>query len=231
MKDKPLPKGSLSEKAPRTRRPIVCIERKRNSAFILASSFAVFFLNSLLNQRQTRIIEVMNDVFLGVGSNVGDRIHFLVSAVRKLKALPSTKLLKFSSVYETEPVGIKEQNDFLNAALWIQTSLNVTEFHAHTKTIEKEIGRQKSMRWGPREIDIDILLFADLIIAEPNLNIPHREMIDRKFVLRPLAEIAPKVIHPTSRISVSELLAQCTDQSAVDRSEELTKIFSHICEE
>jgi 2-amino-4-hydroxy-6-hydroxymethyldihydropteridine diphosphokinase len=173
----------------------------------------------------------MHDVFLGIGSNVGDRVHFLASAVRKLKTLPSTELLKFSSVYETEPVGIKEQNNFLNAALWIQTSIDVKDFHTRTKAIEKEIGRQKSIRWGPREIDIDILLFADLIIDEPVLRIPHRDMLTRKFVLQPLAEIAPGVIHPTSRISISELLAQCTDQSAVDRSEQLTKIFSHLCEE
>jgi 2-amino-4-hydroxy-6-hydroxymethyldihydropteridine diphosphokinase len=173
----------------------------------------------------------MHDVFLGIGSNIGDRVHFLASAVRKIKTLPSTELVKFSSVYETEPVGIREQTNFLNAALWIQTSIEMKDFHTRTKAIEKEIGRQKSIRWGPREIDIDILLFADLIIAEPNLRIPHRDMLARKFVLQPLAEIAPEVIHPTSRISISELLAQCTDQSAVDRSEELTKIFSHLCEE
>lgn len=173
----------------------------------------------------------MYDVFLGIGSNVGERVHFLASAVQKLKTLPSTDLVKLSSVYETEPVGIKEQNNFLNAALWIRTSIEVRDFHAHTKAFEKEIGRQKSVRWGPREIDIDILLFADLVLAEPNLRIPHRDMLARKFVLQPLAEIAPKAIHPTSRISISELLAQCTDQSAVDRSEKLTKIFSHLCEE
>lgn len=173
----------------------------------------------------------MHDVFLGIGSNVGDRLHFLVGAVRKLKTLPSTELVKFSSVYETEPVGIKEQDNFLNAALWIRTSIEVKDFHAHTKAIEKEIGRQKSKRWGPREIDIDILLFADMIIDEPNLRIPHRDMQARKFVLQPLAEIGSQVIHPTSRISISELLAQCTDESAVDRSEKLTKMFSHLCEE
>ncbi len=173
----------------------------------------------------------MHDVFLGVGSNVGDRVHFLADAVRKLRTLPSTELVKFSSVYETEPVGMKEQNNFLNAALWIQTSIEVRDFHRRIKAIEKEIGRQEGVRWGPREIDIDILLFGDLIIAEPDLRIPHRDMLARKFVLQPLAEIAPGVIHPTSRISISELLAQCTDQSAVDRSEQWTKIFSHLCEE
>lgn len=173
----------------------------------------------------------MHDVFLGIGSNVGDRVHFLASAVRKVKALPSTELVKFSSVYETEPVGIKDQNNFLNAALWIRTAIEVKDFHTRTKGIEKEIGRQKSMRWGPREIDVDILLFADLIIAEPMLRIPHRDMLARRFVLQPLAEIAPAVIHPTTRISISELLAQCTDQSAVDRSVHLTEIFSHLCEE
>jgi len=113
----------------------------------------------------------------------------------------------------------------------MRTTLEVKDFHARTKAIEKEIGRQESIRWGPREIDIDILLFADLIIAESNLRIPHRDMLVRRFVLQPLAEIAPEVIHPTSRQSIRELLEQCTDESAVDRSEKLTKEFSHLCEE
>ena len=139
--------------------------------------------------------------------------------------------MKFSSVYETEPVGIKSQNSFLNAALWIQTSLGVKDFHAHTKAIEQHVGRQESVRWGPREIDIDILMFADLILNEPHLEVPHRDMTERKFVLQPLAEIAPAVVHPVSRLSIRELLDQCTDQSAVDRSEQMTKIFSHLCKE
>lgn len=171
------------------------------------------------------------DVFLGIGSNVGDRVNFLVNAVQKLRLLPSTEVVQCSSVYETEPVGIKEQRNFLNAALWLRTSLDVRDFHARVKALEKEIGRHDGVRWGPREIDIDILLFADSIIAEKNLSVPHRDMLLRKFVLEPLAEIAPAVVHPSTHVSIVELLAQCCDASAVDRSEELTKVFSHLCKE
>ena len=108
----------------------------------------------------------MENVFLGIGSNVGDRIHFLTEAVRKLRAVPSTRVVKISSVYETEPVGVKNQNDFLNAVVLVQTSMGVADFHSRIKLIEKEIGRVERNRWGPREIDIDILLFGDRVINE-----------------------------------------------------------------
>lgn len=173
----------------------------------------------------------MHDVFLGIGSNVGDRVRYLADAVRELKTLPSSGIVSFSSVYETEPVGIKEQRSFLNAAVWMQTSFDVHEFHSRLKSIERDVGRQERIRWGPREIDIDILLFGDLMIDEPTLRIPHREMVNRKFVLQPLAEIAPEIIHPASQKRIRELLDECDDSSAVDRSELMTEAFSQICEE
>jgi 2-amino-4-hydroxy-6-hydroxymethyldihydropteridine diphosphokinase len=83
----------------------------------------------------------MENVFLGIGSNVGDRIHFLTEAVRKLRATPSTRVVKISSVYETEPVGVKNQNDFLNAVVLVHTSAGVADFHSRIKVIEKEVGR------------------------------------------------------------------------------------------
>jgi 2-amino-4-hydroxy-6-hydroxymethyldihydropteridine diphosphokinase len=167
----------------------------------------------------------MENVFLGIGSNVGDRIQFLVEAVRKLRAIPATRILKVSSVYETEPVGVKNQNDFLNAVVLVQTSIDVADFHSRIKLIEKEIGRVERDRWGPREIDIDILLFEDRVINETAITIPHAEMVNRRFVLQPMAEIAPETVHPLVHKTVKDLLAKCKDSNVVECSTQLTQSF------
>ncbi len=167
----------------------------------------------------------MHDVYVGIGSNVGDRVFFLTEAVRKLNAPPAIRVMKVSSLYETEPVGVKEQSSFLNAAVWVQTSAAVNVFHARIKSIEKEIGRKERFRWGPREIDIDILLFDDLIIHDTSVKIPHPEMTVRKFVLQPLAEIAPDIIHPAMKKSIKELFSACRDSHAVTLAAELTEKF------
>jgi len=165
----------------------------------------------------------MENVFLGIGSNVGDRIRFLTEAVRRLRGAPGTQVMKVSSVYETEPVGVKNQNDFLNVVVLVETSIGVVDFHSQIKLIEKEIGRVERKRWGPREIDIDILLFGDRVINEATIVIPHTEMVNRRFVLQPLAEIAPETVHPLAYKTVKELLAECNDSNVVDRSTELTR--------
>ena len=167
----------------------------------------------------------MENVFLGIGSNVGDRIYFLAEAVKKLRKTPSTRVVKISSVYQTEPVGVKNQYDFLNAVVLVQTSIGVSDFHSRIKVIEKEIGRVERNRWGPREIDIDILLFGDRVINGTAMTIPHAEMANRRFVLQPLAEIAPEMIHPLSYKTVKVLLAECKDSNSVDRSAQLTQSF------
>ncbi|MGA7160547.1 MAG: 2-amino-4-hydroxy-6-hydroxymethyldihydropteridine diphosphokinase [Bacteroidota bacterium] len=167
----------------------------------------------------------MDDVFLGIGSNMGDRIYFLAQAVRKMRELPSTHIVKVSSMYETEPVGVKNQGDFLNAVVWAQTSVGVADFHSRIKLIEKEIGRLKRIRWGPREIDIDILLYGNIVMNEATLTIPHAELINRKFVLQPLAEIASETVHPAVHKTVRALLAECKDTNSVERSAQLTRSF------
>jgi 2-amino-4-hydroxy-6-hydroxymethyldihydropteridine diphosphokinase len=173
----------------------------------------------------------MHDVYLGLGSNVGERILFIARAVKKLKASRSVHFKKVSGIYETEPVGIREQAKFLNAAVWAETSFSPHELLVYLKSLEKQLGRRKNARWGPREIDIDILMYGDLVLNEPPLTIPHAEMNNRKFVLQPLAEIAPGAIHPALHVTVAALLARCTDTSTVERSEESTKSFLSIVEE
>jgi 2-amino-4-hydroxy-6-hydroxymethyldihydropteridine diphosphokinase len=167
----------------------------------------------------------MENVFLGIGSNIGDRLHFLTEAVRKLRTIPSSGVVKISSVYETEPVGVKNQNYFLNAVVLVQTSMGVADFHSRIKSIEKELGRVDRSRWGPREIDIDILLFGDRVINQAAIVIPHPEMVNRRFVLQPLAEIAPETVHPLFHKPVKDLLAECNDANVVECLTQLTHSF------
>ena len=173
----------------------------------------------------------MDDVFLGLGSNVGDRLRFLAGAVRALKQAPTLRVVKLSGIYRTEPVGVKDQPDFLNTVLGIQTSQDVHTLHSLVKSAEKELGRREGARWGPREIDIDILMFGSLVVNERDLTVPHSEMNKRRFVLQPLAEIAPGAVHPLARKKVAELLEECGDANIVERSEELTQMYFSLLEE
>ena len=167
----------------------------------------------------------MDDVFLGIGSNVGNRVGFILAALRKLRETTSVTIVKISSIYETEPVGVKDQDSFLNGAVRIQTSLSAKDFHVQVKNIEREVGRLERVRWGPREIDIDILLFGGQVVDEANLKIPHPEMQKRRFVLQPLAEIGPDVVHPVLNRSMKDLLRECTDTCAVELSRTNTDII------
>ena len=173
----------------------------------------------------------MDDVYFGLGSNVGDRLRFLADAVRALERTPSLRVVKVSGVYRTEPVGIKDQADFLNAAVWVQTSLSLHELRFLVKSIEKQLGRLERTRWGPREIDIDILMSARATINEQSLTVPHTEMNNRRFVLQPLAEIAPDAVHPVVHKKIAVLLQECVDTNAVERSEELTQKFLSMLKE
>jgi 2-amino-4-hydroxy-6-hydroxymethyldihydropteridine diphosphokinase len=158
-------------------------------------------------------------VYLGLGSNLGDRLAFLSQAVERLQTIPDTSMERLSSVYETEPVGFKDQPDFLNLTAHLTTMLPPAALFSETKKIEKGLGRRSELRWHPREIDIDILLYDDLIFRSQHLFIPHPEMTRRRFVLLPLSEIASSVIHPVEKIDVRGLLAHCTDQSRVTRTD------------
>jgi 2-amino-4-hydroxy-6-hydroxymethyldihydropteridine diphosphokinase len=154
-------------------------------------------------------------VFLGLGSNIGERQKYLNAAVAALKTLPGVKVIWASSVYETDPVGKTDQPKFLNAVLEIETSLLPPALMPELKRIEQAVGRTTVERWGPREIDIDILLYDGLVHDEETLKVPHSELEKRKFVLVPLREIAPDVVHPVSGMTVTEMAAACRDTGRV----------------
>ena len=131
--------------------------------------------------------------YLGLGANLGDRLANMREAVRLIDEEGACRVTARSPVYETLPVGVEDQPDFLNAVIAIETSLGPAELLRLCKSIEKRLGRTRTNKWGPRVIDVDILLYGDMPVREDDLVIPHPEMIGRAFVLVPLAEIAPDV--------------------------------------
>lgn len=173
----------------------------------------------------------MVDVYVGLGSNVGDRLRSLATAVVKLGQLPSTAVTAVASIYATDPVGVEDQEEFLNSATKLCTELSLKDFHAGVKRIEQEIGRLERKRWGPREIDIDILLFGTEMGGQLGITVPHPEMTNRNFVLVPLAEIGGAVIHPRLKMTIETLKNQCTDHHAVRHQEELTSQLPTLIKE
>ena len=160
----------------------------------------------------------MADVYLSIGSNEGDRLQNLQKSIQLLSLVPDVLVLKLSSVYETEPWGAGEQSKFLNAVVKIQTTIKPHELLKYIHGLEKELGRQREKKWGPRTLDIDILLYDSLVYSDAQLIIPHLHFQERRFVLEPLAEIAPHLIPPVSNgLQVIELLENCSDSSNVTR--------------
>ena len=157
----------------------------------------------------------MPTVFLSLGSNLGKRLENLRRAIDKIGGSDQIKVIKASPVYETEPVGVKSQEWFLNLALEVQTSLEPSALLERLLSIEDQMGRKREERWGPRSVDLDILLYDNRIVDSDRLTIPHPRMHERRFVLLPLAQIAPRFSHPRLKKSVEELLASCEDRSAV----------------
>lgn len=137
----------------------------------------------------------MSRSYLGIGSNLGDRLENLESAVRGLSVAGSV-VVAVSSVYRTEPVGLKEQPEFLNAVVAVDTELTPRGLLALAQEVERAAGRDRSVRWGPRTLDVDILLYEDAEVDDPDLEIPHPRLAERRFALEPLVEIAPDATLP-----------------------------------
>jgi 2-amino-4-hydroxy-6-hydroxymethyldihydropteridine diphosphokinase len=154
--------------------------------------------------------------YIGIGSNLANPLDQCRISVNIMGNMPDVKLLRVSSFYRTEPVGIADQCEFVNAACEIRTSLKPHLLLALLKSIESRMGRKDVRRWGPRLIDLDLLLYGQAVINESALVIPHPECHKRKFVLVPLNEIASHVIHPAFGVSVKGLLDRLEDARSVE---------------
>lgn len=152
-------------------------------------------------------------VYLGVGSNLGDRKSYLQRASELVRKIPATSFLRSSSVRETVPIGGPAQGKFLNAVWEIETKLSARELKDHLLEIEAQLGRRRSEPNAPREIDLDILFYGDQIINEKHLQIPHPRLPERAFVLEPLFELAPDLVHPKLKKTIKALLASLRGNS------------------
>lgn len=151
----------------------------------------------------------MNDIFLGLGTNLGERDENLQRAVDGLAA--EMAVTAVSPVYETPPWGITDQPDFFNICVAGQTTQPPHDLLAFIKQLEQELGREPTYRWGPRLIDIDLLFYDDKTIDDGPLTVPHPRLHERAFVLAPLADIAPDFVHPVRHQTVAEMLSQVDD--------------------
>lgn len=163
----------------------------------------------------------MTVAYLGLGSNMGDKEQNIRDALNKLSANPRIKLLKLASLYETSPWGNTDQDWFLNTVVEIDTDLSPQELLKVMSQVEEELGRVREQRWGPRTLDLDILLYGEDKVNEPDLQIPHPRLTQRAFVLVPLAELNPNMTLPDGQ-SLKALVKK------VFRPQELSKAKSLI---
>lgn len=154
----------------------------------------------------------MKTVYLSLGSNLGDRQRALRRAIERLAA-PDFRIRRLSSIYKTEPLEVRDQPWFLNLVLEAETELFPKQLLARIRKVERELGRKRLRAKGPRTIDIDILLYGETVMESPELVIPHPRLTERRFVLEPLAELAPQLRHPLSRQTIAELLAATLGQT------------------
>ena len=146
--------------------------------------------------------------YIGIGSNLDDRFSYLQQAVQFIENSPDCRIVKISSVYETKPFGIKDQGNFLNGAIAVETGLELHALLDFLKEIEQQLGRRKREKWDCREIDLDILFYDDLVYSDERVTVPHPYVPVRDFVLVPLCEIAPGFFHPKLQKSICDIVLQ-----------------------
>ncbi|MEQ1832672.1 MAG: 2-amino-4-hydroxy-6-hydroxymethyldihydropteridine diphosphokinase [Candidatus Eisenbacteria bacterium] len=144
--------------------------------------------------------------FIGLGSNLGDREASLRQALEQLAQAPDTVVVRASSLYDTEPVGVEDQPHFLNAVAQLETQLTPRQLLWNLMLIERRLGRVRTQRWGPRTIDLDLLLYEDTVIEDDDFQLPHPELAKRSFVLVPLVELEPMLTHPVTGETMLALL-------------------------
>ena len=148
----------------------------------------------------------MNNIaYIGIGSNVGVQINKIDYAVELINDNSYCEIISVSSIYESAPYGMIDQEDFFNAVIKIKTLFEPKDLFLLLKSVENQVGRKVAAKWGPREIDLDILFYNDLIYSDEEIMIPHQDMLNRDFVLVPLNEIAPELIHPELNKKISEI--------------------------
>lgn len=161
-------------------------------------------------------------VFIGLGSNQGEKLKNCEAAIQEILKLEGSTLVSQSSWHYTQPWGKEDQDWFINGVIQVKTGLNPNELLKELKEIELLLSREDNGRWGPRTIDLDILFYDDLIIKSKDLEIPHPRIPERNFVLIPLAEIAPNFIHPVVKKTMRDLLNEVSDRKRVFKVNELS---------
>ncbi|OEY67981.1 2-amino-4-hydroxy-6-hydroxymethyldihydropteridine diphosphokinase [Marinobacter sp. X15-166B] len=152
------------------------------------------------------------EAYIGLGSNLAEPLQQLARAIAALAALPHTTLVAQSPFYASRPVGPQDQPDFINGAVQLRTTLPPLALLDELQRIEQQHGRERSQRWGPRTLDLDLLLYGDQVVHHPRLKVPHVELHNRDFVLQPLLDLTPTLRTPSGR-SVAALRQQCADNN------------------
>jgi len=160
---------------------------------------------------------MVNNVFLALGSNIGNRQEYLEKAINLIKNNSDIGFVSASPVYLTKAYGITEQSDFYNCVCDIKTSLSPLELLNFCKECETNIGRTKTEKWGPRKIDVDILFYNDLVLNTEILTIPHKEFVKRDFFVLPMSDIAPNFVYPGLNLTVTEILNEIKEKYIIEK--------------
>jgi len=164
--------------------------------------------------------------YIGIGSNLGERIDNCAKAVGEISNF-ANNIVSFSSLYETEPVDKEDQPDFINCAVKIETALSPFDLLKSIQSVEDKMGRRREERWGPRMIDLDIIFYDKLVIETPELTIPHPRAHLRRFILLPISEIEPELVHPIFGVSVLQLLNRLNDEKQAVKVGDFKTLYPH----